>query len=268
MATGTEGEDEGTQLTAPGAELAGRIHAGMRVFDARGEHLGDVEGAESGRGYIVVQAGRILKRDLYIPLAALAGVDERGVHLRVATLELDKLDWYLPPTDGVDVDTPYSPPSETALQTSQAGRVQVPVVEEQLAAKTRAQSAGSAVVHTDVVHEQQSLTVPVRHEELRVEGRPVAPAAAYDLGPEVFIEADVDVPLMGERVQVEKRARVIEEVVLNKVPVTEERTITETVRRERVRVEGPDSRDISEQDTITYDRPVGQPIGPGTPPPQ
>lgn len=260
-----ETEHEQSQPAAPDAQLAERIHAGMRVYDAHGAHLGDVESSESGRGYVVVQAGRILKRDLYIPLDAVAGADERGLHLKVAKLELDKLDWYLPPTDGVDVDTPYSPAQQTAPATSPAGTMRVPLSEERLAATTRAQSAGSAVVHTQAVNEQQSLTVPVLHEELRVERRPVAPSAAFDLGPEVFAETEMDVPLMGERVQIEKRTRVAEEVVLNKVPVTEERTITETVRREQVRVEGPDGRDISEQDTIAYDRPSDQPPAPEAP---
>lgn len=268
MATDIEGEDEGTQPTAPGAELAGRIHAGMRVYDARGERLGNVEGAASGRGYIVVQAGRILKRDLYIPLDALAGVDERGAHLKVAKFELDKLDWYLPPTSGVDVDTPYLPASEAAQETPQAGGMRVPPAEEQPAAQTDAQPAGSLVVRPDVVHEQQSLTVPVLREDLHVESRTVAPSAAYDIGPGVFAETDMDVPLMGERVQVEKRARMFEEVVLNKVPMTEERTITDTVRHEQVRVEGPHDRDISEQQTITYERPVDQSERPETPQPQ
>lgn len=323
------------------------IRAGMAVYDARGDRLGSVENAELGKGYVEVKSGAIFTRALYVPLDAVARVDESGVHLKVAKRDLDKLDWYLPPTGGVDVDTPYSPspwietgygqgtrrvpsgerarmverdeqsgvqpppppdlapgayPDEThetyettdtlpqalAPGLSEPGdgetTIAVPIVGEQLEARKRGEEAGagSAHVRKDVRHEQQSLDVPVTHDELRVERVPVAEggAAAGILGPDVFTEKDIDVPLMGEQVELEKRTRVTEEVVLRKRQITEQRTFSGDVRKERVWVEGTGGaeiigadqagapitgeRDISDEDTITYDRPAPGQEWPGT----
>ncbi len=309
------------------------IRAGMAVYDARGDRLGSVENTEQGKGYVATKTGAIFSRTLYVPLDAIAQVDERGVHLKVAKRDLDKLDWYLPPTDDVDVDTPYSPspwietgygqgrhsvpPGERArvLERDEQSGVQpaappdlaaggapsletrgtrettdtlpqslapgapepsdgettiaVPVAEEHLEAHARGEEAGAgtARVRRVVSHERRSLDVPVTHDELRIERVPLGEGAdtAGILGPDVFTEKDIDVPLMGEQVELDKRTRVTEEVVLRKRQVTEQRTFTGEVRKERVWVEGTGETgvptagegDISDEDTITYDR-LGQ----------
>lgn len=325
MADAADSADR-TDVTGDAATPDKAIQAGMAVYDARDDRLGSVESAEPGKGYVEVKSGTIFSRTLYVPLDAVAGVDEAGVHLKVAKRDLDKLDWYLPPTNGVDVDTPYSPspwietgygqgrrpvPSgerarmlerdeqsgvqpppppdlasgandttATLPQTLAPGApdtsdgettIAVPLTEEHLEARNH-DAAGTARVRTVVDTKQQSLDVPVTHDELRVERVPLGEGAeaAGILGPDVFTEKDIDVPLMGEQVELHKRTRVTEEVVLRKRQVTEQRTFTGEVRKERVWVEGADGvaitgtdqtgaaisgeRDISDEDTITYDR--------------
>lgn len=126
----------------------------------------------------------------------------------------------------------------------QQGDILMPVHEEELVARKERDEAGAGRVHVskDVVEEPQSINVPVSREEVRAERVPVEGARAGDLGPDAFQEKDIDVPVMGERVNVEKQARVGEELHLHKREVTEQQRYGDTVRRERAHVEGLDQQ--------------------------
>src|SRR5579863_9995367 len=105
------GADAGAANDSAGSseQARGQIRPGETVYDASGARLGSVDRAEPGKGYLEAKTGGLFSRTLYIPLDAVARVDDGGIHLTVAKGDLDKLDWYLPPTNGVDLDTPYSP---------------------------------------------------------------------------------------------------------------------------------------------------------------
>lgn len=55
-----------------------------------------------------------------------------------------------------------------------------------------------------------------------------------------FTDQIIDVPIMGESLTFAKRAVVTEEVRLYKRSSTEQKSVTDTIRRERVTVEGAD----------------------------
>src|SRR5207248_3291524 len=97
--------------------------------------------------------------------------------------------------------------------------------------------AGRAHVHKEVVDEQQTANVPTTYEELHVARVPER-GGASDIGPDAFTNRDFDIPLRGEEVVTKKEARVAEEVHLRKQQVTEGQRVDDTVRKERVRVEG------------------------------
>jgi uncharacterized protein (TIGR02271 family) len=123
------------------------------------------------------------------------------------------------------------------------GDVAVPIREEELRATKEHGEAGRVHIHKDVVEEPQNINVPVTREEVRVERVPVEGAAsAGNLGADAFQEKDIDVPVMGEQVNVEKQARVGEELHLHKREVTENQRYSDTVRRERVNVDGLDQQ--------------------------
>lgn len=123
------------------------------------------------------------------------------------------------------------------------GDVAVPIREEELLATKERGEAGRVHIHKDVVEEAQNINVPVTREEVRVERVPVEGAASTgNLGADAFQEKDIDVPVMGEQVNVEKQARVGEELHLHKREVTENQRYTDTVRRERVNVDGLDQQ--------------------------
>ena len=81
-------------------------------------------------------------------------------------------------------------------------------------------------------------TVPVQREEIRVEREPITDANVGDAtsGPEIS-EEEHEVVLHEEEVVAEKRAVPKERVRLDKDTVTEERQVSEEVRREEIDID-------------------------------
>jgi uncharacterized protein (TIGR02271 family) len=125
--------------------------------------------------------------------------------------------------------------------------------------------AESEYVRTVVSSERRSLDVPVSHDELRVERVPLpADATAGVLGPGAFTEKDIDVPVMGEDVELRTRIHMIEEIVLRKRQVTETRAYTGEVRTEHVLVEAPGDPTLDSDDPQARDSANDDTIADGT----
>jgi len=91
---------------------------------------------------------------------------------------------------------------------------------------------GRARLRKFVVTEDQTVTVPVTREEVRVVREPVAPGDTVD---DVSIgEAAADVVLTEERVVVNKETVPVEKVRLDTETVTEQQDVTESVRKEQI----------------------------------
>ena len=109
-------------------------------------------------------------------------------------------------------------------------------MEEELTATVRQQEAGAVRIEKDVVTEEQTLNVPVTEERVRVERRIVdRPVSAADA--DAFEETVIDVPLRTETVDLQKQARVAEEVVVSKEASQRTEQVSGTVRREEVFVD-------------------------------
>jgi uncharacterized protein (TIGR02271 family) len=111
--------------------------------------------------------------------------------------------------------------------------------EEELAVGTGRRETGRARLRKWVETENVTETVPVRREEVRVEREPITDAnrdAALD-GPEIS-EEEHEVTLHTEEPVVEKRTVPKERVRLDKDVDTDEETVSEDVRRERIETEG------------------------------
>ena len=114
--------------------------------------------------------------------------------------------------------------------------IRIPVIEEELTATVRPQEAGAVRIEKDVVAEERTLEVPVTEERVRVERRVVdRPVTAADA--DAFEETVIEVPLRTETVDMQKQARVTEEVVVSKDAVQRTERVTDTVRREEVVVD-------------------------------
>jgi uncharacterized protein (TIGR02271 family) len=115
--------------------------------------------------------------------------------------------------------------------------------EEELAVGTTQRERGRARLRKYVTTETQQVTVPVQREELRVEREPITDAnlEAATRGPAIS-EEEHEVVLREETPVVQKRAVPRERVRLDTETVTDERQVTEEVRKEQIEVEGDQDR--------------------------
>ncbi|SFO32891.1 conserved domain-containing protein [Geodermatophilus obscurus] len=110
--------------------------------------------------------------------------------------------------------------------------------EEHLQVGTQQVEAGRARLRKYVVTENVTQTVPVSHEEVRVEREPITDANvgnAYD-GPAIS-EEEHEVVLHAERPVVSKEATPVERVRLDTQTVTEQQQVSEQVRKEEIEVD-------------------------------
>jgi uncharacterized protein (TIGR02271 family) len=111
--------------------------------------------------------------------------------------------------------------------------------EEELQVGTQTRERGRARLRKYVTTEEQQVTVPVQREEVRVDREPITDANldAATSGPAIS-EEEHEVTLREEEVVVDKRAVPKERVRLGTETVTEERQVSEEVRKEQIQVDG------------------------------
>ncbi len=120
--------------------------------------------------------------------------------------------------------------------------------EERLHASTENVESGRVRLRKYVVTEEQQMTVPVSHEEVRIEREPVTGAergTPHEIG-----EEEQEITLHREEAHVTKENVPVEKVRLGKETVTEEETISGEVRKEQFDIdeerrgpgEGPTTR--------------------------
>ena len=114
--------------------------------------------------------------------------------------------------------------------------------EEELQVGTTQRERGRVRLRKYVTTEQDTQTVPVQREELRVEREPITDANldAATSGPAIS-EEEHEVTLHEETPVVEKRAVPKERVRLDTETVTEDRQVSEEVRKEQIEVDGDQS---------------------------
>jgi uncharacterized protein (TIGR02271 family) len=120
--------------------------------------------------------------------------------------------------------------------------------EEELRVGTETRERGRARLRKHVVTETQQVTVPVQREEVRVEREPITDANldAATSGPAIS-EEEHEVTLHEETPVVDKRAVPKERVRLDTDTVTDERQVTDEVRKEQIEVDG-DQEQLGRQD--------------------
>ena len=111
--------------------------------------------------------------------------------------------------------------------------------EEELAVGTRRREIGRARLRKYVVTEDVTERVPVQREELRVEREPITDDNIEQAtqGPDIS-EAEHEITLHAEEPVAEKQAVPKERVRLDKDVQTDEQTVSDQVRKERIEPEG------------------------------
>jgi uncharacterized protein (TIGR02271 family) len=114
--------------------------------------------------------------------------------------------------------------------------------EEQLTVGTRQREAGRARLRKYVVTEMVTKTVPVKREEVRVEREPVTDSNRDDAldGPAIS-EEEHEVVLHEDEVVVDKQAVAKERVRMGTETVSEDREVSEEVRKEQIETDGAET---------------------------
>ena len=129
---------------------------------------------------------------------------------------------------------------EERAKASQRGitRTTIPVIEERMNISKKVSTTEEATITKEPITETKTLQVPVTHEEIRIERRrPASDTTTAVVGP-VQSKTEIKVPLNVEKLEVSKQPYVKEELVLTKERVTEVKTISDTVRSEKVDMSG------------------------------
>jgi uncharacterized protein (TIGR02271 family) len=111
----------------------------------------------------------------------------------------------------------------------------VRVREEQLRTEKQRVQKGEVQVHKEVVEEQKSFEVPVRHEEVVVERKPIVEPRPTDVP--LGQDETIHIPVSEEQVNVTKTPVESEEISLRKRQVEEQKRVSDTVRREEANIE-------------------------------
>ena len=116
--------------------------------------------------------------------------------------------------------------------------------EEELHVGTTEQESGRARLRKYVVEDEVTKTVPVKREEVRIEREPITDANAGAATDGAAISEDEhEVVLHEEEVVAEKQTVPKERISLEKDQVTDERQVSERLRKEQVDVDDSASRD-------------------------
>jgi uncharacterized protein (TIGR02271 family) len=223
------------------------IAEGTDVVGTEGDKVGEVVAVHPN--YIVVEKGFFFPTDYYIPTSAISTYDGDKVYLAVTKDEALNQGWDTVPTETAYEDTagvaPVAPATtdtfaadvdrDVATEVTDRDSVRVPLHEEELTATKRERQIGEVDIEKDVVTEEKVMEVPVTEERVRVERHAVDRDATGDT--DAFEEGTIEVPIRGEEVDVQKRARVTEEVEIEKDAVQRTEEVAGTVRREEVRVD-------------------------------
>jgi len=255
------------------------IAHGMDVLGSDGEKVGDI--ADMRGDYVVVSKGFFFPTDYFIPTTAIDSVVDGKVYLTVTKDQALSQGWDNEPqfTETVATETPivdaglqiqnpvpqnagtgFAPGASSfdatddvlvtddAIVRDNTETLSVPVVEEELTATTRDVERGAVRVEKVVTAQEQTLEVPVTEEHVNVTRRRVDREAP--VGEHTFEEVEIEVPLHAEEVELQKRARVVEEVDVAREATTSTQRVTDTVRREDVRVTDT-TGDVVDDDPIS-----------------
>ncbi len=234
------------------------VLAGQSVFGVKGEKLGKVQEVyldnETGRpDWAAVNTGMSGGHVSLVPLVTAKQSDnglhvpfdeaqikdaphhDPGQHLSVQE-EVELFEHYGVPYGGhtataEPVGRPAPPADQIPPRTDDA----MTRSEEQLRVGTEHREAGTARLRRYIVTEQVSQTVPVSHEEVRIERQPITDAnrdASLD-GAEIS-ETEHEITLHEERPVVEKEVVAKERVRLSKETVAGQETVSGEVRKERI----------------------------------
>ena len=215
------------------------LRPGLRVRGSDGIDLGTVEQvltSPDGQNVQLLLAGGQVR----IPAEVIATVGADEVRLKVSADTARTTAWGEAPSGYAEAGS-----FQGSGAVTEDDDITVRRYEERLNVEKRLTETGAVRVHKSVVEEPQTISVDVTRDEYVVERVPVNRAwRPGDDAPRTEGNTIV-IPVVTEKLEVLRRRVVTEELRLTKRQVTEQRQITETVRREVLEVSGPVSGDVT-----------------------
>ncbi len=143
-----------------------------------------------------------------------------------------------------DAETRTTETAATGLSAATGEDIVVPVIEERLTTAVRWREAGSMTLHLRTEELPETVEEYATREELDIEEMAVGRVLADDEMPTQRQEGDVTIiPVVEERLVMVKQRVLAKEVRISKRSRTETREVTETVRRQRIEIEGGELAD-------------------------
>jgi uncharacterized protein (TIGR02271 family) len=256
--------------TDPSAQAVQALDAGV-VVDRDGNEIGKVGQVytdnETGQpSWVTVKTGWFGANESFVPL--------NSATIEGATIRVPYDKDMIKGAPNNDAGAPLSETDEQELYsyyglTSTTGRAQSDVdipsrastvdsgeyltrSEEQLHVGTEKVQTSRARLRKVVVTEQQTVTVPVTREEVRLVREPIEDGDTVDA---TIGDGAADVVLTEERVVVSKETVPVERVRLGTETVTEQREVTEAVRKEQIELDDATSTVKDDSALTTETRP-------------
>jgi|SRR5215213_5832227 len=224
------------------------------VCDRDGDKIGTVadvfyDDATGAPEWLLVQTGLFGRRETFVPLesARTEGSDIVVPYAKDFVKDAPNVDTDEDLSVGDEQvlaryyslefgNRPAAPPREG--RPAQASDDAMTRSEEELDVNTTRRPSELVRLRKHVVTEHQQVTVPVEHEEVRIEREPITDAnrGAALSGPDIT-ESAHEVVLNEDQVEVSKRTVPKERVRLDTETVTEQQAVDEEVRKERIDVE-------------------------------
>lgn len=141
----------------------------------------------------------------------------------------------VPPSDTVNRDTDLDRPLDRDIDVDDRDE-KIRLKEERLNVDKEEVTTGEVNVRKEVVHDTETVEVPVEHEEVVIERKPVSDGETTG---ETFDtdEENINIPVKEERVNITKRPVVKEEVDIRKETHEDVEHVSEDVRREELDVD-------------------------------
>ena len=247
---------------------------GATAYDQAGQKIGQVatvyrDEATGEPEWLTVKTGLFGMKETFVPLALARARGEREVELaadkdtitsapkidpdaKLSQAEEEELfshyglsygEWRsptgLPETSGHSMTDAYGAPGAQGYDTSGPATDEAMTrSEERMRVGTATEETGRVRLRKYVVTETVQQSVPVSHEEVRVEREPITEAniGQPTSGPEIS-EEEHEVTLHAERPVVATEAVPVERVRLAKDRVAGEETVTGEVRKEQIETE-------------------------------
>ncbi len=206
------------------------IHKNVRTLDNQG--MGKVIAVPNDEDTIIIssQSGG---EQYKIPRSCVSGFNGAEVLLNETAYKISSS--YRVNSAGAYEAKPSDIITEERQQEGKEEQTTVPLIEERLNVSKKT-STTQYTITKEPVTEKKTIEVSVTHEELVIEKRPAKDSSSAQ-GP-VKSKTEIKVPIMREEVEITKERFVKEEVVVKKKPVTETRTVSDTVTSERINMSG------------------------------